>query len=60
MTVTCHHRAGRAQKLRYVFLAPEEEQALRALAALGVVVTAQDVPAARPVALDAVLSGQGD
>src|SRR5215207_10611597 len=44
-----HHRAGRVQRLRYVFLAPDEERALRALAAGGVAVTAQDVPAARPV-----------
>ena len=55
-----HHRAGRVQRLRYVFLAPEEERALRALAARGVNVTAQDVPAARPVPLDDVLSGKGD
>ena len=54
-----HHRAGRVQKLRYVFLSPEEEQSLRALAARGVVVTAQDVPAARPLALEAVLAGEG-
>jgi len=32
---------------------------LRDLAHSGVVVTAQDVPAARPVPLDAVLSGRG-
>ena len=31
-----HHRAGRTQRLRYVFLAPDEEAALRALAARGV------------------------
>ena len=55
-----HHRAGRVQRLRYVFLSPEEEGALRALAARGVTVTAQDVPAARPVALETVLTGQGD
>ena len=54
-----HHRAGRVQRLRYVFLSPEEESALRALAARGVTVTAQDVPAARPVSLEAVLTGQG-
>ena len=55
-----HHRAGRLQRLRYVFLAPDEEAALRSLAARGVTVTAQDVPATRPVPLDAVLQGQGD
>ena len=55
-----HHRAGRAQRLRYVFLAPDEERALRALADSGVAVTAQDVPAARPVALDDLLTSRGD
>ena len=52
-----HSRAGRVQKLRYVFLAPDEERELRALAARGVTVTAQDVPTARPISLDDVLSG---
>ena len=46
-----HHRAGRVEKLRYVFLTPEEERGLRALQADGVVVTAQDVPSARPLPL---------
>ena len=55
-----HHRAGRVQRLRYVFLSPDEERALRALAERGVTITAQDVPAARPVSLDGVLNGQGD
>jgi len=50
-----HHRADRVQRLRYVFLAPAEEQALRALAARGVAVTAQDVPGSRPVPLDDLL-----
>ena len=55
-----HHRTGRTQRLRYVFLAPDEEKALRALAARGVDVSAQDVPAARPLALNEVLSGEGN
>ena len=55
-----HHRAGRVPRLRYVFLSPPEEADLRAIAAGGVVVTAQDVPAATPVALDAVLTGHGE
>ena len=55
-----HHRTGRTQRLRYVFLAPDEEQALRAMAARGVDVSAQDVPAARPLALNEVLSGEGN
>lgn len=50
-----HHRAGRAQKSRYVFLTSDEERELRALAARGVRVTAQDVPAARAVPLEEVL-----
>lgn len=50
-----HHRAGRAQKLRYVFLAPEEEAQLRAMVESGVKVTAQDVPAAREVSMSEVL-----
>ena len=53
-----HHRAGRTQRLRYVFLTSDEEQALLALPRRGVHVTAQDVPAARPLSLDAVLAGQ--
>lgn len=55
-----HHRAGRTQRLRYVFLTPAEEQALRALAARGITVTAQDVPSARPLPLDDILASQGD
>jgi hypothetical protein len=43
-----------------VFLAPDEEQALRALASRGVDVSAHDVPAARPLALNEVLSGEGN
>ena len=54
-----HHKSGRTQRLRYVFLTPEEEAQLRALEARGLEVTAQDVPAARPVPLDEVLSGNG-
>ena len=52
-----HHRAGRTQRLRYIFLAPEEEAELRALAASGVDITAQDVPSARPLPLATVLEG---
>ena len=55
-----HHRAGRAQRLRYVFLTGEEADALRALAARGVAVTAQDVPSARVVPLEEVLSAHGE
>lgn len=55
-----HHRSGRVQRLRYVFLTPQEEEALRQLARRGVEVTAQDVPAARPLTLDEVLSGEAN
>ena len=54
-----HSKPGRAQRMRYVFLTPDEEQQLRDLAAHGVTVTAQDVPGARPVSLDDLLSGEG-
>ena len=55
-----HHRIGRTARLRYVFLTPEEELALRTLAAQGVTITAQDVPAATPVPLEQVLAGTGE
>ena len=51
-----HHRAGRVQKNRYVFLAPEEEVQLRAMVESGVKVTAQDVPAAREVPMSELLA----
>ncbi len=54
-----HHREGRQPRLRYVFLTPQEEEQLRALAASGVEVVAQDVPSALPVPLDEVLRGDG-
>ncbi|MEP6621178.1 MAG: PTS sugar transporter subunit IIB [bacterium] len=53
-----HHRAGRTQHLRYVFLTTQEEQALRELLDLGAVVTAQDVPATRAVPLEELLSSR--
>ncbi|HET7623086.1 MAG TPA: PTS sugar transporter subunit IIB [Gemmatimonadaceae bacterium] len=52
-----HHRSGRAEKLRYVFLTPDEERGLRALQEEGIVVTAQDVPSARPMPLRELLDG---
>jgi mannose/fructose/N-acetylgalactosamine-specific phosphotransferase system component IIB len=55
-----HHRGGRTPRLRYVFLAPEEEASLRTLAALGVTITAQDVPASSPVPLEQVLARSGE
>jgi mannose/fructose/N-acetylgalactosamine-specific phosphotransferase system component IIB len=53
-----HHRAGRVPHLRYVFLTPDEENALRGLAELGAVVTAQDVPAARAIPLQEMLDAR--
>ena len=53
-----HHRPGRVQRMRYVFLTEDEEAALRALESKGVEVSAQDVPSARPVSLDDVLNGK--
>ncbi len=50
-----HARDGRTERLRYVFLNPEEVAALRALATQGVEVTAQDVPTARPVPIAELL-----
>jgi PTS system mannose-specific IIB component/fructoselysine and glucoselysine-specific PTS system IIB component len=55
-----HHRAGRTQHLRYVFLTADEQNALRDLAAHGAVVTAQDVPAARAVPLEELLATRED
>jgi PTS system mannose-specific IIB component/fructoselysine and glucoselysine-specific PTS system IIB component len=55
-----HHKAGRAARLRYLFLTPDEEASLRELAAEGVTITAQDVPATTPVPLDQVLAGTGE
>jgi mannose/fructose/N-acetylgalactosamine-specific phosphotransferase system component IIB len=55
-----HHRPGRVQRLRYVFLNEDEERQLREIAAHGVEVAAQDVPAAWPVPLDQLLESEGD
>lgn len=44
-----HHRAGRKERLRFVYLTDDEAAKLRQLAAQGVEVTAQDVPTARAV-----------
>jgi mannose/fructose/N-acetylgalactosamine-specific phosphotransferase system component IIB len=44
-----HHRAGRRERLRYVYLTDAEAATLRTIAERGVDVTAQDVPTARAV-----------
>lgn len=54
-----HHKEGRSPRLRYVFLTPDEERELQALAAHGVTVEAQDVPSAPAIPLADVLTGDG-
>ena len=44
-----HHRTGRKERLRFVYLTDDEAAKLRQLAGRGVEVTAQDVPTARAV-----------
>lgn len=51
-----HAGPGRTERLRYVFLDAGDADRLRALAATGVEVVAQDLPAARAVPLDELLS----
>lgn len=53
-----HHRADRRQRLRYVFLSPEEERLLREIADAGATVSAQDVPATTPVELADLLASE--
>jgi mannose/fructose/N-acetylgalactosamine-specific phosphotransferase system component IIB len=53
-----HHRADRKQRLRYVFLSPNEEQVLRRMSELGATVTAQDVPSSRPIELSELLDSE--
>jgi PTS system mannose-specific IIB component/fructoselysine and glucoselysine-specific PTS system IIB component len=53
-----HHRDGRVQRLRYVFLTPGVVQDLLALEADGAVVSARDVPSAPEIPLADVLSGE--
>lgn len=54
-----HARADRAERLPYVFMSAAEADALRALAARGVEVTAQDVPTARPIPLRDLVGAAG-
>jgi mannose/fructose/N-acetylgalactosamine-specific phosphotransferase system component IIB len=49
-----HHRPGRIERLRYLYLTEEELEELRRLAAAGADVTAQDLPTAPPVRLEAL------
>jgi len=50
-----HHRAGRTERLRYVYLTADEAAKLRRLASTGVRVMAQDVPSARAIGLEEFL-----
>lgn len=54
-----HHGAGRSERLRYLYLSPDEERALAALQARGVAVSAQDVPTGSPVPLRELLASKG-
>jgi PTS system mannose-specific IIB component/fructoselysine and glucoselysine-specific PTS system IIB component len=47
-----HHRAGRTERLPYVYLTDDELRELRALQEAGVRVTAQDVPSSGVVGLE--------
>jgi PTS system mannose-specific IIB component/fructoselysine and glucoselysine-specific PTS system IIB component len=55
-----HHAPGRVPRLRYVFLTAAEERELRDIAERGVVVSAQDVPNAKPIVLDELLTATHD
>lgn len=47
-----HHKPGRTARLPWLFLAAEDLQVLEQLERTGTVVTAQDLPTTRPVALE--------
>ena len=49
-----HHRAGRRERLPFVYLTDQELRALQDLEAGGAVITAQDLPTTVPVALKAL------
>jgi PTS system mannose-specific IIB component/fructoselysine and glucoselysine-specific PTS system IIB component len=49
-----HHRAGRRERLPFIYLTDQELGTLRALEAGGAVITAQDLPTMAPVALRAM------
>lgn len=51
-----HHAPGRTERLRYLYLTPDEGSQLAALEALGVEVTAQDLPRSTPVPLGDLLA----
>lgn len=49
-----HHRAGRRERLPYLYLTDDEMARLAALEAAGAAVTAQDLPTTPPVTLKAL------
>jgi mannose/fructose/N-acetylgalactosamine-specific phosphotransferase system component IIB len=49
-----HHRAGRRERLPFVYLTDQELHTLQALESGGAVITAQDLPTTAPVALRAL------
>lgn len=49
-----HHRAGRRERLPFIYLTDQELRALQALEAGGAVISAQDLPTTVPVALKAL------
>lgn len=53
-----HHAPGRREVLPYVFLSSAEEESLRALSREGAHISARDLPAARRVTLEHLLSGE--
>jgi len=52
-----HHAAGKSEVLPYVYLDAADREMLRALAALGVRLTAQDLPTNPPHRLEPLLGG---
>ncbi len=50
-----HHRPGRTERLRFLYLSPEEAAMLNDLTVHGAVITAQDLPASRAVPVAEVL-----
>jgi PTS system mannose-specific IIB component/fructoselysine and glucoselysine-specific PTS system IIB component len=50
-----HHRPGRSERLRYIYLDPHDEALLRRLGREGADITAQDLPTTAPVALTTLL-----
>jgi mannose/fructose/N-acetylgalactosamine-specific phosphotransferase system component IIB len=49
-----HHKAGRRERLPYLYLTDEEMMRLEALEAAGAAVSAQDLPTTAPVSLKAL------